>query len=501
MAAFVLGLAWLAGCGDSSAAGEVSARDAGGDGAAEVSGAEVQGDGGSEFFGDVGAEGDAADGGGDTDEVPDVSQPSDLGGDGAAVADPETEDGAAADAQQDAEVASVDADVEIADAGPEIVAPDADVAGDTADDTAPSCDGPAACPQAGTTCAGSSVVTCAPDADGCLVSTTQSCDDGLDCTSNACVDGVCVSTPVGTCAWPAEPIIAAQNLTGIEGPIWDNDFYENLSGAVWDPVAETLWVCRNASPSKVWALVDDGAGGMMVAMRDGKRGEWSDFGDAEGITVGDYGEPDTVYIMAEGIEHIREYDMSTYGNAVLKNDWDIQAATATSGGSGSEGITFVPDEFLAAQGFVDASGAPYVSTLGMGGLMFVGHQNGGHIYVFDLDRATGAQVFVGKYATGATETAGLEFDRSTGLLFIWHGGSFNTLEVARLGSNPADPTHRLNTVRIYESPGSIPLITDNHEGIALTSNAACDGGNRSLFLTTDGASAWSLLRFNQFPCE
>ncbi|MEZ4269141.1 MAG: hypothetical protein R3F39_22525 [Myxococcota bacterium] len=54
---------------------------------------------------------------------------------------------------------------------------------------------------------------------------------------------------------------------------------------------------------------------------------------------------------------------------------------------------------------------------------------------------------------------------------------------------------------MYAGPGNIPLITDNHEGIALTSNAACEGGERSLFLTTDGASAWSLFRFNQFPCE
>ena len=44
--------------------------------------------------------------------------------------------------------------------------------------------------------------------------------------------------------WPAEPIGDSVNLTPIEGPE-PNDFWEDLSGAAWNPLSRTLWLCRN----------------------------------------------------------------------------------------------------------------------------------------------------------------------------------------------------------------------------------------------------------------
>ncbi len=41
-------------------------------------------------------------------------------------------------------------------------------------------------------------------------------------------------------------------------------------------------------------------------------------GDLEGICQTDY-DANLVYLMLEGADHIREYDVSTYGKAVLKN--------------------------------------------------------------------------------------------------------------------------------------------------------------------------------------
>ena len=312
---------------------------------------------------------------------------------------------------------------------------------------------------------------------------------------------MCVTTPVSQCDWPAEPLAQATNLTNIEGPVWDNDFYRDLSGAVWDPVANKLWVCRNNGPSKVWVIIDDGSGGYEIDEKGGERGEWEDFGDAEALTLADYAEPETLYVLAEGQEHIMEYDLSTYGTKVLMNDWDVQPHTPAAGGLGAEGLTFVPDDFLAAQGFVDASGLPYVSTGGMGGLMFVGHQNGGAIFVFDLDRSSGSFVFIGEYETAHTETAGLEFDRSTGQLYIWHGGSFNALEVAHLSSQPSGSGRRFDTLRVHAGPASNPLGGDNFEGFAITPSLDCADPYRRAFLTIDGATAWSLYAYNEFPCS
>lgn len=295
--------------------------------------------------------------------------------------------------------------------------------------------------------------------------------------------------------WPAEPAGQATNLTAIEGP-GNNDFHEDLSGACWNPLTRTLWLVRNGpggSDSKLWAAVEDGSGGFEIAYRGGQRGEWTGFGDLEGVTQADWSE-DVVYLIIEGEEHIEEYDVSTFGTALLVNDWDTSAWLPTSGNLGAEGITFVPDGYLAHAGFVDATGSPYLSTGGMGGLMFVGHQNGGGLFVFDLDRSTGGIVFVGEYQTDYPETAGLEFDRSTGLLYVWHDADYDILSVLDLTSiEVAGASYRrFDVVESFWGPTHA-----NNEGIAVVSAADCRAGGRSLFMTIDDGGAWSLLWYDE----
>ncbi|MBI1854024.1 MAG: hypothetical protein HYR85_27110 [Planctomycetes bacterium] len=298
----------------------------------------------------------------------------------------------------------------------------------------------------------------------------------------------------GNDPWPAESLANATNLTAIEGP-GANDFYFDLSSAVWNSETRTLWVCRNGpSPdSKVWALVEDGAGSFEVSAPGGLRAEWTGFGDAEALTQADFAE-DVVYVMAEGEERIKEYDLSTPGVQVLNNDWNTRPYLPLSGGLGSEAITFVPDSFLTAIGFVDANGLPYTSTQGMGGVMMVGHQNGGAIYVFDLNRTTGGFVYVGEYLTGDTETADLEFDRSTGLLYVLHDDA-DSLEVLDLTSTAVvGQTYRqFTSIETFDLPS-----VDDYEGIAVVDAADCHNGERSLFLTIDDGGATSLLWFKEF---
>ncbi len=295
--------------------------------------------------------------------------------------------------------------------------------------------------------------------------------------------------------WPAEPEASADNLTSIEGP-GVNDFHLDLSGACWNPVTRTLWVCRNGptdATSKLWAVVEDGAGGYEIDERLAQRGEWTGFRDLEGVTQADFAE-DVVYLIIEDQERIKEFDVSTYGVAVLNNDWD--ARLDLPGVDGAEGITFVPDACLTAAGFVDAAGVPFVSQRGMGGVMMVGHQNSGEIFVFDLDRTNSMYDFVGEYRTGYDETAGLEFDRSTGLLYVWHGDVHNVLEVLDLTSTTVmgQPYRQFNAVASYVGPDPF----DNYEGIAVVSADDCVDGERSFFMAIDGGSATSLLRFQEF---
>ena len=295
--------------------------------------------------------------------------------------------------------------------------------------------------------------------------------------------------------WPAESAAEAVNLTSIEGPE-PNDFAVDLSGAFWNSQAKRLWVCRNGGTtgSKFWALVPDAGGSFQVEYRAGNRGEWTGFGDLEDITQVDLG-ADVLYLIAEGEERIKSYDVSNFGSVVLLRDWNVRPHLPLNGGSGAEGITFVPDRFLAAAGFVGSNGSPYVSARGMGGLMLVGHQNGGGVYAFDLDPNSNAFTFVGEYRTAYDETAALHFDRGSGRLYVWHDSNWDTWEVGDLSSTAiaGSPARQLRALRTFDGPHH-----RNNEGLALTSVDDCVGGFRSAFLTTDGGGSESLTWFQTY---
>lgn len=306
--------------------------------------------------------------------------------------------------------------------------------------------------------------------------------------------------------WPAEPFGQAVNLTSIEGP-GVNDFHVDLSGAVWNPVTQRLWVCRNgpnAAQSKLWAIVESG-GTFSIDTQAGLRGEWTGFGDFEGLTLADSSDT-RIFVIIEGEERIKEYDVSTYGTHILLNDWNTSGCLP---GEGGEGIAFVPDSALAAAGFVDKSGQPYLSQGGLGGLMFVGHQALGRIYVFDLVRGAGPGGFtvVGEYVTEFAEIAELSFDASTGLLYVLHDAGFDVVEAIDLTSVPAvgvascsgvGSLRRFQTAASYSFP-----TTGNFEGLTIVSRGECENGGRRLLLTIDDGGPGSLYMFQHFApgCE
>lgn len=300
-------------------------------------------------------------------------------------------------------------------------------------------------------------------------------------------------------SWPAEALNSAVNLTSIEGA-GTNDFYVNMSSAFWNPVTRRLWVCRNGGTdgSKFWALREDGNGSFEVDTQIALRGEWTNFGDLEAITQADYNES-VVYLMIEGEERIKECNVSVYGTAVITNNWNTAPFLPLSGGSGSEGLCFIPDSFLSAAGFVDQNGNPYVSQNGMGGLMFVAHQNGGRIYAFDLNRTNSTFTFVGAYKTNFSESCELTFDRSDGRLYILHGADHNTVEVTNLASTVVGSERQFTELVTYGRPTGSPGSW-NLEGFAIMSNSDCAGDQRSVFLTIDDGGSQSLLWYKQFPC-
>ena len=261
--------------------------------------------------------------------------------------------------------------------------------------------------------------------------------------------------------WPAETHTAALQIqVGQEFNI------QNMSGAYWNATTRTFWVCCNG-PGTFWALVEDGLGGWKIDTSGGQPAKWSTGGDMEAICQPDDTQP-IVYLMDEN-GYIRKYDTSTGGTVNLLQSWDISRTDAgPSGGSGPEAITFVPNEWLSRQGFRDATGVLRTGSEGMGGLMFVGHQTGGYVHVFDLN-ANGSYLYHGKILTSREETADLSFDRATGKLYLWHNIGSNYLEVAELNSTGPVSERKFRTLIEYLGPRTGKL-----EGIALVSNAVGD---------------------------
>ena len=292
--------------------------------------------------------------------------------------------------------------------------------------------------------------------------------------------------------WPAESFTSAVNIT-VSG--MEND----LSGAYWSPLDASLWVVRQNR--QVWKMQESGAT-FSVA------GHWTDLptgGDLEAITRIDPAELDTFCVLLEDNGTVYRVDVSG-GSPTLLRSWQLTLSgdmPYESGGLGPEGLTFVPDEALS--GFVDGSGQPYTSVNGMGGLMFVGHQIDGHVYVFDLNPDSDDDFdFVGEYATSRDETAALEFDWANGLLYIFHnqkGSTWNETEITDLTSSIFGSGRTFTTIRVYGAPPGAGDHT-NMEGIALSHSDECDADhNRHFFLTVDEGGSESLMWFTEFPCD
>jgi hypothetical protein len=123
--------------------------------------------------------------------------------------------------------------------------------------------------------------------------------------------------------------------------------------------------------------------------------------------------------------------------------------------------------------------------------MLVAHQNGGRVYAFDLGPAAGNARFVGAYRTSRGESSGLEFDRSTGLLHVWHNTGPNFLEVTRLSSRVDGRERRLETVVEFAGPKG-----GNLEGIAIAPTAGKDPW--CLIVDDDNQDGAALMWFRQF---
>jgi len=83
-------------------------------------------------------------------------------------------------------------------------------------------------------------------------------------------------------------------------------------------------------------------------------------------------------------------------------------------------------------------------------LIFIAHQDGGYVWVFDVNPAvTNDFAYVGKYKTNETESCDAAFDRSTGLLYILHNTGDNYLEVTDMTTTLVSGEYKFATKKNF----------------------------------------------------
>ena len=278
----------------------------------------------------------------------------------------------------------------------------------------------------------------------------------------------------------------ARNFSDLDG-----EFGNNLSGAVFDPILQRLYVVTN-SPNKLWSLAYDQDGILEEDQQNGVTGEWEvPSSDTEAVAIAEFGSS-VVFLLSENDNEIIEFDVADYSEPFERARYALDSIPEEENGLGAEGLTFVPNSALAFYNF------PFLGQSEFEGLFFVAHQQDGAIYIYDLNPETEASTFVMKVFTDGDETAALEFDRTNLRLYVFHGDDQNTLEVASLNLLDAGAGVKFEVVTHFEAP----LNGDgNMEGFALTGFSSCQDSLRSVFITADGEGADSLLKFNQSFCS
>ncbi|HLA56930.1 MAG TPA: T9SS type A sorting domain-containing protein [Flavobacterium sp.] len=301
-------------------------------------------------------------------------------------------------------------------------------------------------------------------------------------------------------AWPSESWNSGVNLTAV----MDANGVQELSGMHWNPLTNRLYLVQNDGRLRVLQLNTSTNVFTQLASKILP-------GGPEGITQVDFS-ADEFYIMDENNYLIRRLTHSaTYTNITEAHHWDILASPSTmedTGNTGPEGIVFIPDASLSAAGFISSqTGAAYTSIKGMGGLMFVAHQDEGYVWVFDLNPNVDDDfAFVGKYKTSRSESCDLAFDRTTGLLYILHNIDDNYLEVTNLSTATVSGEKKFVDTSEYFIP-TPPGANINIEGFAITPKCP-DSNNASAWLCRDvsSGSASALLQdavrwFNPFTAD
>ncbi len=346
-----------------------------------------------------------------------------------------------------------------------------------------------------------------PNGTGAFVTTGSS----TKAAANDCGVGT-TSTTAGSSAavWPGSPTVQTVDNTAT--------FTSNLSGLVYEGSGSAtpgvLWAARNGAGA-LFRLVYDGSAWVPDTADGwgaGKGLRYPDGGgdaDAESVTMGGTTSASGLYVSAErnntansvSRNSILRYDPSAPGSTLTAtNEWNLTADLPTTGANlGLEAITWVPDSYLVANGFVDqAQGHVYdpaeYPNHGSG-LFVVGLESSGSLFVYALDHVGGGFTRVATLASGLPAVMALEFDRDLNDLWALCDDTCNgRSSVLRLTS----ATGTFISSSLFERPTGMANI--NNEGFAIASATECVDDRKPVYWSDDSDTGGYSLRRGTLPC-
>ncbi|HEY0227950.1 MAG TPA: carbohydrate-binding protein, partial [Mycobacterium sp.] len=348
----------------------------------------------------------------------------------------------------------------------------------------------------------------ASNATACLTPLTNPADNPpptLNCQPEApSGTGTLPAAALTPVAWPGSSTVTVSDnqcawttSTGPEG--------RDVSGLVFDPsnpnvlysVKNKSWVFRMVKQGGLW--VPDTSNGWSAGKEiffPGSTDPATNQPDSEGMSVGPDG---ALYVTTERnnaansipLNSILRFDPTQPGTQLVATDeWnltaefpELHAGNKDQANLGFEGVTFVPDSYLTANGFVDQStGATYkpVSYPQHGtGLYFAALENDGKLYAYALNSDhTFHRVAV--VDTGMGHVMDVQFNADTQRIWALCDNSCGVvstvLKVSSTGSIVPDVA--------YSKPATLPV--DNLEGFALAPDSTCVGGTKEVVWSDDG---------------